>query len=184
MDEEINQLKLNRNAVVDQLNLINIVHQPQPIEIHRIRNGRSKSPSKSSGNFEVIDEAKLTMYSYLAQRELKTKEWLSKFEQMNVSNSCDEAKKVLGHKKKVVINEKKINRAPKSILKSPSSTSTIKPGSKQDLAQKLAIITASEQPVKLVSEFGELKKSSDEAIRSLELMERQLNECKPNRVYF
>lgn len=86
---ESNQLKLNLNAVVDNLNLVNVVHKPNPIVIEKAPSNGSNSRFSSSNvvrsnsQFEYIDENKLSMYSYLVQRDLKTKEWLSKFESNN-----------------------------------------------------------------------------------------------------
>ena len=77
-----NQLKLNLNAVVDNLNLVNVVHKPQPIQFVKTNSyGRTFNEHTAADNrFELIDETKLSMYSYLVQRELKTKAWLSKYE--------------------------------------------------------------------------------------------------------
>lgn len=84
-----NQLKLNLNAVVDNLNLVNVVHKPNPIVIEKISSNEfnSRFPStnlhRSHSQFEYIDENKLSMYAYLVQRDLKNKEWLSKYESNN-----------------------------------------------------------------------------------------------------
>ncbi|CAF0890421.1 unnamed protein product [Brachionus calyciflorus] len=85
---ESNQLKFNLDTIVDKLNLVNIVHKPRPILIEKINSKDSNSRVRndlfaSNSQFEVIDEAKMSMYSFLVQRELKTKEWLSKYESNN-----------------------------------------------------------------------------------------------------
>lgn len=86
-----NQLKLNLDAFVNKLNLVNVVHKPQPIVIEKIssNNGRGNNDyertyftnANPTTSYEFIDENKMSMYSYLIQRDMKTKEWLSKFEQ-------------------------------------------------------------------------------------------------------
>lgn len=86
---ESNQLKLNLNAVVDNLNLVNVVHKPNPIVIEKLPSNEfncrfpSTNMHRSHSQFEYIDENKLSMYSYLVQRDLKNKEWFSKYELNN-----------------------------------------------------------------------------------------------------
>jgi hypothetical protein len=81
------QLKFNLNAVVDNLNLVNVCHNPKPIIIQNnfthgkiSRDMSNNIENKTKSSFEFIDEEKMSMYSFLIKRDIQTKEWLSKFE--------------------------------------------------------------------------------------------------------
>jgi hypothetical protein len=214
-----NQLKFNLKAVVDNLNLVNIVHKPEPILINKIGivhhahyDGRNvggssefKTAVKSSGNFELIDETKMSMYSYLIQRDLKAKEWLSKYELNRASQDAittstapsggnvskpildkRDAKKVTSktnENKSVAFSTTVTNKNPitsKPILKQ-------KPPLEQDVSNRIssAIVqsvngsssTASLNSAKSPNEILELSKCCDDSIKSIENLYRQLSEC-------
>jgi hypothetical protein len=199
MSTNENQLKFNLKAVVDNLNLINIVHKPEPILINKISSkniayydGRNISGDfraiKSSNCFEVIDEKKLSMYSYLIQRDLKAKEWLSKYELNNASQSSVDIKSV----EKAVKHEPKKqpvkSNENKNIAFSASATiktsNVIKPILKtkpleQDVTNKIPTHTSSASSISLkyTSEVQELKKCCDDSIKVIESLNSQLNEC-------
>ena len=77
-----NQLKLNLDAVVDNLNLVNLCHNPKPILIEKKSNQTAAGHARNyfgtnsigKSSFEFVDEEKMSMYSFLVQRDLKTKE--------------------------------------------------------------------------------------------------------------
>lgn len=139
-----NQLKLNLNAVVDNLNLVNVVHKPSPIVIEKISSNGSNSrfPSTnllhSNSQFEYIDENKLSMYSYLVQRDLKTKEWLSRYESNNfeqlVSKPKETSDSVLKSKQKDL---KRLDGQSVATLVKPTpktiTPKTVKPTASNDL---------------------------------------------------
>lgn len=154
-----NQLKLNLNTVVDGLNLVNVVQRPQPIVITGAA-GRSYSPptrdhglSRNQSGFEVIDEKKLSMYSYLVKREMKTKEWLSKFnlDYPGPASALESSK--APEKKKSATSVPKVPTARKETRLSRVSGSKPSNG------------------------LEELKKCCDETVRSIEYLEQKLSEC-------
>ena len=191
-----NQLKFNLNAVVDNLNLVNLVHKPKPILIEKINTltpdnsnyyGRNRAEQagafrndviSTGSNFEFIDETKMSMYSYLVQRELKNKEWLSKFE-------LDQADKT-----NIVSNKSNENKQPvatKTNIKKPAANSnkqiafqTEESDSKSKLgsnnASRTSLITHNTSN-KASNELNELKKCGDDTIKAIENLEKQLNEC-------
>ena len=173
-----NQLKLNSNTVIDGLNLVNVVQRPQPIVIENVNRAgrRNHSPPtrdsdfrNSRSDFEVIDENKLTMYSYLVKREMKTKEWLSKFhldypnrslveENPNVKQPV--AKTANEKKKRIMFNDESKKPNTSVSRKSPSRISRISSDSKTN------------------NELEDLKSCCDETIKSIEYLEQKLSECK------
>ena len=196
-----NQLKFNLNTIVDNLNLINIVHKPEPIVIQNLRTQQTRydnrnaldksSTSQSNNYFEVIDEGKLSMYSYLIQRDLKTKEWLSKFE-LNNYNSTDPAaaaaaaakvssniSKLAGnvdknlpkqtsiekvtHNKSVAFSTTVTNKKPKQVLKAAKV-------GQNEIADAL-------YPTKLTNDYVELRKCCEDTVNTIEHLNSQLNEC-------
>jgi hypothetical protein len=200
MSSTENQLKFNLKAVVDNLNLINIVHKPEPILISKINSsksyydGRNVSgdfrASKSSSCFEVIDETKLSMYSYLIQRDLKAKEWLSKYEQNNASQSSldlrsiDKPVKQDTKKTSVRSNENK-NVAFSTTVTSKVPNAVVRPILKQkpleqDVSNKMPSSipsSSSTSSLKSTSEVQELKRCCDDSIKSIENLNSQLHEC-------
>jgi hypothetical protein len=186
-----NQLKFNLNAVVDNLNMINLVHAPKPILIENLhantssntlygRNQTLYNSSKGSGQeFEFIDETKMSMYSFLIQRELKTKEWLSKYE----LDHFDETKSVK--------NQNNENREPSKAKQKPSdmkvptnSNSNNKISAFEtkktvaSAASKTSIRTNfSLHPTKSTNDLVEVKKCCDDTVKAMESLEKQLNEC-------
>jgi hypothetical protein len=163
-----NQLKLNLNAVVDNLNLVNVVHKPQPIQFVKTssyaRSFNEPSSSTAANRFEIIDETKLSMYSYLVQRELKTKEWLSKYE--------------LG----------KQEPPPKVEPNKPASQAPVKNPPPKPNAPKIQPKTADKPQFnkshpKPINDLVELKnKCCEDTVRSLEHLESQLSEFKHERL--
>ena len=182
-----NQLKFNSNAVVDNLYLVNLVHDPEPILIENRSNlnrnpndfyhGRLNSAKfkNSNSNFEFIDEEKLSIYSYLIQRDLKTKEYLNKFE-------LEQFEKPI-QKPIQLENNKKANKENKS-------QSSLKSSSSSNFSQKTSIQTEVTPRVtppnkihlqsnpKVSNDVSELKKCCDDSVKSIENLESQLNQCK------
>ena len=192
-----NQLKFNLNAIVNNLNMVNLVHQPKPILIENLSNknfaniqtnyGRNSSinkPLNAVNEFEVIDETKMSMYSFLAQRELKTKEWLSKWhEQSNesdrgnnstnktIENIKNKQSKKIEVKSQVGFESKPIAAASKLNNNKSLSTSN---------SSKLSVITTASTPLAgNTNDLNEqIKKCCQETINSIANLEKQLNECK------
>jgi hypothetical protein len=123
------------------------------------------------------------MYSYLIQRDLKTKEWLSKFELDN-ANRVSTDKKPTSTKKDTRAGTKQ----PKSVGKPESKNSgvafstkvtslKVRADCKQQLLDKASSIAASAHPVKLVNEHANLRQCAEDSLRSIEYLEKQLSEC-------
>ena len=197
-----NQLKFNLNTIVDNLNLINIVHKPEPIVIQNLRTQQTRydnrnaldksSTSQSNNYFEVIDEGKLSMYSYLIQRDLKTKEWLSKFE-LNNYNSTDPAAAAAAAAAKVSSNISKLaGNVDKNLPKQTSiekvthnksvAFSTTVTNKKPKQVLKAAKVGQNEiadalYPTKLTNDYVELRKCCEDTVNTIEHLNSQLNEC-------
>ena len=202
-----NQLKLNLNAFVDNLNLVNVVHQPKPIVIEKgISNdaalgssfyGRKagdgavrRSTNCSGANFEYIDQEKMSMYSYLIQRDLKTKEWMSKFE----SGKYDDLKKLCDERPNPATKAPYRNNIKKENDVDAYIQSQTKPG-KQGAGQKHVTIASTSQVAKARPAFSsssvstqnngpssgdgkiDLKRCTVDLLRTLEHLGKQLDEC-------
>ena len=187
----VNQLKFNLNTVVDNLNLVNVVHQPEAISIDKISmshfqnfnqtkvngygrlNNERNIRFKDEGNkkFEFIDEEKLSMYSFLVQRDLKLKEWMSNFDNGNFTNESNSK----------VMPEKDTNKSVKSPnSKTDKKTNENKNGekpSKENNDIKAKPLDMQIAP-KSTSELNELKKCCDDSVKAIEHLQKQLNECK------
>jgi hypothetical protein len=191
-----NKLRLHQKAIVDNLNLVNIVHDPQPIIFEKPISNDSKSfyrgsdyfndnvqhKFKPSASFEFIDVDKLSMYSYLVKREFQEKEWLSKYYQNEQNNNNNKNEKPVKIPKPVAKTESKksvgfmgantkIEEA--KLTNSKSATSTISSSS-----------TTTNRTInkpkmnKSDTEIGDLVKCCEDSIKAIEFMEKQLNECK------
>jgi len=179
-----NQLKFNLDALVNKINLVNLVHQPQPIVVEKSqanqtnygRNCNSNQIKKTNSSFELIDEDKLSMYSYLIQRDLKTKQWLSKFSDQIPER--DENSKPA----------QSAEQAKKTTIKSNSDTN--KPAPKQEQNKSLNEMSSTRpgKPIlinkdkKAENEIDELKKCCDETIQAVKSLQENLIECK--RLFF
>jgi hypothetical protein len=196
-----NKLKLHQKAIVDNLNLVNIVHDPEPI-IFEKRIGTEKNDfyrgssyfdddthqryQSASANFEFIDVDKLSMYSYLVKREFQQKEWLSKYYQNEQNNSYknDIKEEPVKIPKAVTKTESKKNVAftgdntikneQAKLINSKSSISTITSSSTTTNR-----VNNLNKPImnKSDSEIADLVKCCDDSIKAIEFMEKQLNEC-------
>ena len=178
----INQLKFNLNSVVDNLNLVNVVHNPDPICIEKIppnlklnnngringfgrlnndRGVRFKTENEKANNFEYIDEEKLSMYSFLVQRDLKLKEWMSNYEKKVDEEPTKESETVKNKKESV---EKKSNEVKKT----------------NESKKKNLVLERPETQIisKSAAELNELKKVCDDSINCIEHLAKQLKECK------
>jgi hypothetical protein len=175
-----NQLKFNLDALVDKINLVNFVHQPQPIVVEKLHSnqtnyGRNSNPSqikKTNNSFELIDEDKLSMYSYLIQRDLKNKQWLSKFsDQIPERDENNKPTKQAEDAKKTAV---KTNSDGKPLAR------------KQE--QKAALIgESSSRPGKPIllnkdknsdNEIDELKKCCDDTMQAVKELQDNLIECR------
>ena len=193
-----NQLKLNLNAVVDNINLVNVGRKPEPILINKTSkfNNFSRDPDRNVNfnvqpSFEYIDEEKLSMYAFLAKRELKSKEWLAK--------DCENNDNRENHlNESVISNSKPPARKPslnglasttgssKAFSKNltvSSKSSTINTGAGLDsvkvgTARSLVNSHRSEQMPNSELEFSEMKKCYLDTVKSFEFLQKQLNECK------
>lgn len=178
-----NQLKLNLNAVVDNLNLVNLVHNPSPIIIEKSqsntsnnhlygRNTTDKYPkSRHINNFEFIDEEKLTIYSYLVQRDLKTKEYLNKYELEQFEKSSEPVKT-----KEIQTKKTEIRIKPTS---SSSTTSTNSFKSQESVPIPKSNQITNKNPVnKPLNDINELKKCCDDSIKTITNLEQQTLQCK------
>jgi hypothetical protein len=166
------QLKFNLNAVVDNINLINVGHEPEPIRINKkfvnTNNYSHVNPDRNVNmkpSFEYIDEEKLLMYSFLAKRDLKTKEWLT-------SQSTSDTKQI-----QPVRLTKKFEEAkkPVSIKKTSfsSTNSTVRSASSAVAEVLKPIQNHSDKKI----EVNEIQKCCEESIRSIEHLHKQLQTC-------
>ena len=171
MSVESNQLKFNLNAVVDKLNLVNVLHKPDPIYIEKIPSKNNLRAHESSyfnphSHFEVIDETKMSMYSYLVQRELKNKEWLSKFDPDRIEI-----------KKPTTTTTAKPS---KSIIKKPntdvqSTSIMVNPNNANPTTRIVS------KPVK--NQSSELKKCCEDLVKNFENFSKILSECKFKKIF-
>lgn len=172
-----NQLKFNLDALVDKINLVNLVHQPQPIVVEKShanqtnygRNSNSNQIKKTNSSFELIDEDKLSMYSYLIQRDLKTKQWLSKFsDQIPERDENNKPSKPAEQAKKTANLDAKNPELKQERKKSISGESSTRPG-------KPILINKDK---KTENEIDELKKCCDETVQAVKALQENLVECK------
>lgn len=175
-----NQLKLNLNSVVDGLNLVNVVQKPQPITIHNLSNTRNFSPPTRDPNsshfhnpsdFEVIDEDKMRMYSYLVRREMKTNEWLSRFHLTHPDSSQFGN---LENSKKIGDLNKPVDRKRSIASKSKTTTTQVKSNKSPSRVNRVI------SHAKPANELEELKNCCDETVKSIEYLENKLSECNFN----
>lgn len=205
-----NQLKFNLNAIVDNLNLVNLVHQPNAIIIdknikRKITNYERRSRSdfennekifnNTKNNFQYIDEEKLSMYSFLVERELKEKERLSKYNfiehQKNELNKNDDddddikIKKTNDKNKNNNFNSNDNLNKNKKIKKSPIKNKHVAFSS----SSSLLLLTNNSVKNNLndnkklqhkhsVTLNDELEKLFQDSIKTIKYLEKQLNECK------
>ena len=189
-----NQLKFNLNAVVDNLNMVNLVHPPKPILIENLHaNGSSyslfgrnqnlynSSHGRPQQEFEYVDETKMSMYSFLIERELKTKEWLSKYEldHFNESNAAKNSKnKNNENKESSGIKNKHSNIATTNNASTSNKGSAFETKKIVPVSSKTSIRTnLSLQPTKSANDLVEVKKCCDDTIKAMENLEKQLIEC-------
>lgn len=167
-----NQLKLNANAIVDPLNLVNVVHRPKPIVIENLGHGLSRAPSdfliRPRSDFEVIDEKKLSMYSYLVRRDLKNKEWMNKYH-ADQSLIHEEPTRDVDARPRTDVNIKKPIKK-KSVVFSSSTEFGRTPIHKSPTRS----ITSHTKPA---NDLVELRNCCDETVRSIEYLENKLSEC-------
>ncbi len=168
------QLKLNMNAIVDKINLINVTHKPEPICIDKkftkTNNYSNTNPDRNvcvKSSFEYIDEEKLLMYSFLAKRDLKTKEWLTS---QPVSDTTQEQRQPVRLVKKIE-NAKK----PSAIH---IATSSIQKSLDSNLVTDVEVLKPFQNNSNIKCEGNDVKKCCDESIRSIEHLLHQLNTCK------
>ena len=169
-----NQLKLNLDAVVDNLNLVNVCHDPRPILIEKKPNQTAAGHARNyfgtssigKSSFEFVDEEKMSMYSFLVQRDLKTKEWLSKFELDNQTNLNES-----------VVSVRSIQDVPPAKVSNPKNPIIKKSSNPAPTASTIktkASITSKSAP----ADLNEIKKCCDDSIKSIEYLQQQLDACK------
>lgn len=179
-----NQLKLNANSVVDGLNLVNVIQRPQPIVIHNLSGGgRNYSPptrdfTGRQSDFEVIDEDKMQMYSYLVRREMKTKEWLSRF-------SLTHPDKLPGphglEADAVTATRKPANGGfvRPIITRQPVSSRT-----SQSPSSSRRVLVNSKKSSSSNDELDELRTCCEETLKAIEYLEKKLSECKSTKIFY
>jgi hypothetical protein len=192
-----NQLKFNLNAVVDKLNLVNLVHQPAPILIekssnlsknrfHSLTNSEKNVNFKSSQNFEFIDEEKLSMYAFLVQRDLKTKECFNNYEQEKFDQQAEKDEEIRSvvqiwnkNVEKQSINNKK-NKSKATVISSLNQP----PSFQLDASAEAKIPLVADglkfptQINKSLNHLIDLKKCCEDSIKSIENLGNQLSQCK------
>lgn len=195
------QLKLNLNAVVDNINLVNVNHKPEPILINKtakFNNFSRHDPDRNVNfniqpSFEYIDEEKLSMYAFLAKRELKNKEWLSN------ENKCNNRENQLNEsvvsvarscvKEKPPVRKSSIGLSTgnstgskvfsKNVPVSGKSGSGPLDSARLTTARSMISSHRSEPPMPADKlEFSEMKKCYMDTVRSFEYLHKQLDECK------
>ena len=198
-----NQLKFNLNAVVDNLNMINLVHPPKPILIENLHTNASNnslygrnqnlynSNRRAHQEFEYIDETKMSMYSFLIERDLKTKEWLSKYELEHFNESRIDKSKT--NENKEPLNVKHKPSGTKTVTTNSTATTTSSNNNKGfafetkktvPVSSKTSIRTnLSIHPTKSTNDLVEIKKCCDDTVKAMENLENQLNECE-FKIYF
>ena len=182
-----NQLKFNLNAVVDTLNLVNLVHNPKPILIEKLGNnasanatyGRNSNYNNASKHqhqeFQVIDETKLSMYSFLVQRELKTKEWLNKYEIERFNEKTTNENK---QPKKETMSKEVAFKSTHNPVKHGAVDSKASLSSKSNISSNYSAINTSTSTGKSTNDLNEVRKCCEDTIKSIENLLSQLNECK------
>jgi hypothetical protein len=167
-----NQLKFNLNSIVNNLNLVNYVHQPAAIifDNNQIRRKTFQYYGRNGGggelisnnddeNYQFIDEQKMKMYSFLAARDLKEKERFNRYNlsiiQQNVIKTDNKALKKETKEPKTLNN--KVKSTQKQKIKSPI---------KQNRPLTENVTTES------LDTF-----CSTECVGTIEFLEKQLTEC-------
>ena len=117
--EGSNQLKLNLDALVSNLNLVNIIQQPRPIMIENVNNKifsnyNQNHQMMTSNGFNLINEDKLKMFSFLAERKLKEKEWHSKYFSENTTANANNKQKNTSNTNTNNNSKEKVNKLIKN----------------------------------------------------------------------
>lgn len=170
-----NQLKFNLDAVTNNLNLVNIVHNPQPISILKDSKVVSRDADRNVNNmkssFEYIDEEKLSMYAFLVKRDIKTKEWLGKYDQHD-HEQLNEAMASFNKTPKdhsvpnntqhsnVIPNKKITNDKPKAVANDTAKKNLVNAG------------------LNVKTDHGDINKCCHDSVASIEFLQKQLSECK------
>jgi hypothetical protein len=122
-----NQLKLNLDALVSNLNLVNIIHQPKPIVIENVNNkhlNNDYNQTYSNNGYNLIDENKLKMFSFLAERKLKEKEWHSKYFGENTVVKPSPKEPINSNNKKILpknpVNKQSVNPSNNARAETPT----------------------------------------------------------------
>ena len=182
---------------MNQLNMINLVHDPTPIVFERsvtttmrAISGANRATGGGGDNqprfgFEMIDERRLSMYSFLIERELKAKQWMSQF-RLN-----EEKQKSGGGQTKPSVATPRVDAKTKPSIARQRPTNTTEATTKRRSQSPAAAAAKSSRNRPMVSnnvvadsaqtrranELVELKRCADECLSTLDMLEHQLNEC-------
>jgi hypothetical protein len=172
--EGSNQLKLNLDALVSNLNLVNIIQQPKPIMIENVNNkifsNYNQPQSVGNGGFNLINEDKLKMFSFLAERKLKEKDWHSKYFTENPSN--------LSNKKNTKDSSNKVIKNNKVKI----DTQAVEKNHIDEKNHKNFEILFNVIPLNV--KINEMKAICKHLMSSVENLEKVLNECKKIALFF
>ena len=155
-----NQLRLNHQTLITNWNLVNIGNEPKPIQFQNASHRHlASSISSNNGEFRYINENKLEMYTYLAQRKLQSQEWRGKYlnefidEVPQKDTNCQQAK-------------------PAKAAKAPEANAKPKPVTPRQRPNTPQIIAIDQ------SKLSELKTLLEEMKYSIDSLEKVLNQCK------
>ena len=171
-----NQLKFNLDTATANINLINVVHNPQSISI--LKESKSKNFSREAdrnvnnikSSFEYIDEEKLSMYAFLVKRDIRTKEWLGKYDQHD-HEQLNEAMSSFGKSDKV-----NNSTAPKP--ETQPTKSIIKKKTEQPVKDTAKKPSSTPPILNTKSDHADINKCCVDSVSSIEFLQKQLSECK------
>jgi hypothetical protein len=189
MFSESNQLKFNLNAIVDNLNLVNLTHQPKPILIEKnYSNNKNKFYGRINNekrfhfenNFELIDQEKLSMYSFLIQRDLKNKEYLKN--QNDFEPTVNKENNKVHQKISIQENNSKSSTNNGNKASVVISSSSVNKKIPQNISKSTVAVNKIQKQIKPSQDLNDIKKCSDDTIKSIENLLKQLNQC--NKINF
>lgn len=181
------QLKFNLDALVTNLNLVNIIHQPKPIIIENVKNNYKLADSydhdqynntrNSNQGFNLINANKLEMFSFLAERKLKENEWKSKYLNVDLIEKkgakVEKVKKPTSARIENSNNKALVPKRPTSSLSQQTNSSLDKPKPPpKELVDNFFKV------VPLDIKINDLKLICKQLVNTLEVLEKTLIECK------
>jgi hypothetical protein len=183
----VNQLKFNLGSVLDNINMVNIVHRPQPLIIENNVNHRRVAAERdlhrlgTSNSFQYIDEQKLNMYTYLIRRDMQAKNTIGKYEPALIENLNDS---LLGKDKIRKYTADKSVGLTKNVSDASMATA-IKNESNWNEKEKSRVGPGlSKKPMSPTNNFDDVKRVCEDAINAIEQLKQQFIECKLLSLFF